>query len=55
MSVFLSAYIYFFLDLKVSVVGKDELEHWEELEVEAEVVHAHKGDTYPTVVLEGKL
>lgn len=54
MSVFLSAYIYFYMDLIVSVVGKDGFEYWEELEVEAEVGHAHKRDTHPTVVLGGK-
>lgn len=55
MSVFLSAYIYFYIDLIVSVVGKDGFKYWEELEVEAEVGHTHKRDTYPAVVLGGKL
>lgn len=40
----LSVCIYLFLHGlgRMSVGGKDELEYWKELEVESEVVHAHK-------------
>lgn len=40
----LSVCIYLFLHElgRMSVAGKDEFEYWEELEVESEVVHAHK-------------